>query len=658
MLGNTATLNIEVAVDADGSIKVLRQIGNEIDKSAKTGEKSFKRMNRTLGNFNRTAINVYRNVGALAGAYGLMRLSGSFLAAATESENFRVRLNTTLGSIEEGGRLFQEMSDYAASVPFQYNEIMSAATSLTGVMKGGVDEIAVWMPMIGDLAAVAGLSIEETTAQVIRMYSGGAGAADLFRDQGVLAMMDFEAGVSYSVEETKRKMFAAWNAVDSKFKGITNDLAQTWTGVMSMFGDRWFQFRNMVMDAGPFDILKEGAIEALQHIQNLQEEGRLDIWAYTMATGVIEAIRLMIDVFSIFNTIIAETKVAFGGTVEWISSIRIRALTQDIDDAWTKISKLSIKLNDPIKLDIKTGEYTGNNSAIKRQFELIDEYQKKLDFWKTALKGAVMQVDDQNDSMARLDEILASANKKLDEYINLMGKPKGTLGSGVGGIAGESSGGNGGNAPAALAARQEAAEDATEAVIGSAKVAQDAWMEASRAMSNSFQVFFVDAITGQLDDLGDYILSFLNQIGYAMSSMFADQGADLLTGFAKSLVPSPTSPVAPPSARPRHLYAAGGWITEPVVGRGVRSGDEYSIAEREPELVLPPGRLGGGDTTVNVQVINNTKEEATVSQEEGPDGQMLMRIVIGQVADDIRSGGAAGKAIEQTYGIRRRGAII
>ena len=99
--------------------------------------------------------------------------------------------------------MFETMSKFAAKVPFEYEKIMSSATALAGVMEGGVDEVEQWMPMISDLAAVSRLSIEETTGQIIRMYSAGAAAADLFRERGITAMLGFQAGARYTAEETR-----------------------------------------------------------------------------------------------------------------------------------------------------------------------------------------------------------------------------------------------------------------------------------------------------------------------------------------------------------------------------------------------------------------------------------------------------------------------
>lgn len=230
----------------------------------------------------------------LAGGAGAGLIARSFLTAAKTSEGFRVRLNTLLGTVEEGNRLFDDMSDFAGRVPQTYEEIMGTATSLAGVMRGGVDEIKEWMPMITDLAAVTGMSLQETTGQVIRMYSAGAASADMFRERGVLAMMGFRAKVSYTAEQTQEMMFKAWNAVDSKFKGVTAALARTWTGMMSMLGDAWFQFRNEVMEAGVFDFMKAGVNLLLSEIDKTKKEGDMGSWAQKMSDTTTRAFETMI----------------------------------------------------------------------------------------------------------------------------------------------------------------------------------------------------------------------------------------------------------------------------------------------------------------------------------------------------------------------------
>lgn len=233
--------------------------------------------------------------GALAG-WGLKTLYKNFIDAASTSENYRIRLKILLGSVKEGSRLFVEMGKYAAKVPFQYKEIMGSATALAGVMKNGVDDVVKWTPLIGDLAAASGLSFEETTSQVIRMYSAGAASADLFRERGILAMLGFQAGVSYSAEETRQKMFEAWESSESRFKGATRQMESSWKGLISMFQDFWFRMRNYVMDSGLFEYLKTGLQNTLDRIKKLEESGTLKAWAQKISDAVVSVIEKINDI--------------------------------------------------------------------------------------------------------------------------------------------------------------------------------------------------------------------------------------------------------------------------------------------------------------------------------------------------------------------------
>jgi len=250
MAGNLGTLYVGIKTD-------INQLKTGLT-GAKRHVESFSHMARNRFNAVTSAVTgLYGKIAILAGGYGLAKLSTSFLDAARTSENYEVRLKVLLGSVEEGNRLFEEMSKYAGKVPFEFEKIMGAATQLTGVMKGGVDEVTKWMPLIGDLAAASGLGIEKTTEQVIRMYSAGAASADLFRERGITAMLGFQAGVSYSAEETRQRLIEAWEDPQSKFKNATGEMAKTWDGLMSMLSDKWFQFRNIIMKAGVFDELKK-----------------------------------------------------------------------------------------------------------------------------------------------------------------------------------------------------------------------------------------------------------------------------------------------------------------------------------------------------------------------------------------------------------------
>uniref|UniRef100_A0A6M3IFZ8 Putative tail protein n=1 Tax=viral metagenome TaxID=1070528 RepID=A0A6M3IFZ8_9ZZZZ len=212
----------------------------------------------------------------LAGGVGLMLLSRSFLRAADTAEQYRTRLRVMLGSQKEGNRMFKEMADLAAKVPKTYEEIMDAATTLTGVMKGGVDEVKRWMPLIVDLASATGMTVQAVTGQVMRMYSAGSSAADMFRERGILSMLGFQYGIKYSIEETRKMLMEAWTAPISRFRGASKELAKDWTGITSMMSDKWFKFRTAIMDSGPFQALKITLAGVNEKIDEMIDTGKFD----------------------------------------------------------------------------------------------------------------------------------------------------------------------------------------------------------------------------------------------------------------------------------------------------------------------------------------------------------------------------------------------
>lgn len=306
-------LTVRLKADGSGLVGEVRVSERELERLGKSGTSAERGMSR-LGrgaDFARRQLQQMRNHanrlgGALTSLRGIVAglgagfLAKSFIDAASTAEQFRVRLNVLLRSVSEGNRLFDEMATFASRVPFEYQEIMGAATQLAGIMSGGVDEIVQWIPLIGDLAAASGFGIRETTEQVSRMLSAGAASADLFRERGILAMLGFTAGVSVSAEETKRRLMEAWKSTTSQFRGATDLLARTWVGAMSMLSDKWFQFRNQIMDAGLFDFLKAlvGAFDADLGGAMRDNQRMAKRWSEAVINGienVVKAVGVMAD---------------------------------------------------------------------------------------------------------------------------------------------------------------------------------------------------------------------------------------------------------------------------------------------------------------------------------------------------------------------------
>lgn len=262
-----ASISLHTAAFSEGVKKAtsgLSQISKSSTKAASSVKKTSSAISNGFKNIGKTAKGLGSSIVVLnqgvellnTGLMALRQLIGgtasAFIEAASKSEQFRIRIDTALGSVSEGSRLFKEMTKYAAQVPFQFEHIMESATALAPIVEGGVAGVQKQMRMIGDLAALTGLSLREATGNFIKMYSAGAAAADLFRERGILPLLGFLPKVSYGVAETRRKLEESAKMIE----GITGRLAMTWDGQVSMMQDKWFLFRKAIMDSGPFNFMK------------------------------------------------------------------------------------------------------------------------------------------------------------------------------------------------------------------------------------------------------------------------------------------------------------------------------------------------------------------------------------------------------------------
>ena len=169
-------------------------------------------------------------------------------------ENLRTRLKFLLKNTNEGAKAFENMTKFASKVPFSLEQIQSGAGILATVTDNA-DDLQKMLEITGNVAAVTGLDFRTASEQIQRSFSAGIGAADLFREKGVRNMLGFKAGATVSIEETVQA-FERVFARGGRFGQATDELAQTFEGTLSMIGDKVFNFKKVLLEAGFFDELK------------------------------------------------------------------------------------------------------------------------------------------------------------------------------------------------------------------------------------------------------------------------------------------------------------------------------------------------------------------------------------------------------------------
>jgi hypothetical protein len=129
-----------------------------------------------------------------------------------------------------------------------------------------------------------------------------------------------------------------------------------------------------------------------------------------------------------------------------------------------------------------------------------------------------------------------------------------------------------------------------------AKGVSEAWEQGAVDMEAAFKEGFFAVMSFEFENLEDIAIGVLKSIQKMLNEiLWALARAAILRGIGDWFGGSTTS------------LQHGGWITEPVVGVGVRSGSTYTIAEKAPEYVSPEKQVGGaagpgGSLTINVPV--------------------------------------------------------
>ena len=285
-----ADIKYTVTVDAKGAASEVKKFDNAVDGLGKTTPKTSSALSGLWKEFAKGMLAGASVAAVIHGLSKAMRtIPAAFLDAAVVTENYTVRLETLLGSQKAAADAMSYFQEVAAGVPFTLEAVIDAGTKVTAF---GL-EFRKWTPIVADLAAVMGLSLPEAASALGRAFAGGAGAADIFRERGILNIIKDSALMKRGIDDLSKVslpefrdiMYETFTDQGGKIAGGADKLAKTWSGTISMIQDKWFQMRQKVMEAGIFDTLKEQLESLNKKLQEFVDSGQLEEWANRAAKG-------------------------------------------------------------------------------------------------------------------------------------------------------------------------------------------------------------------------------------------------------------------------------------------------------------------------------------------------------------------------------------
>jgi len=245
----------------------------------------------------------------------------SLIKAASDVENLNIRFAFLFGNVKEGTKAFNTLINFAAKVPFSLEEISEASGNLAVVAKDA-EELNEVLKVTGNVAAVTGLDFALTATQIQRSFAGGIAAADVFRERGVRALLGFKAGMTITAEETKKRFFEVFGP-NGKFGKATEVLATSFSGTLSMLGDKLFKFKLQTNEAGFFDFIKNSLVVVNKLIeQNSQAMGGFASMVGTTLVNVIkQAMMGVARLLDLFSLVFKAVALGIGGMVDLIKAL-------------------------------------------------------------------------------------------------------------------------------------------------------------------------------------------------------------------------------------------------------------------------------------------------------------------------------------------------
>ena len=293
--------------------ELIALLGFKIDneEAARRYEDRLNKLTKSLGDFAATA-GRFAGVAAGAMATGFGLLGKSVITTSAQFETFQATLETIEGSSEKAKASLDWISEFGKTTPYEVSQVTAAFVKLKAY---GIDPIANdVLRVLGDTAAAMGKTLDQA---VEAFADASTGEFERLKEFGIKASTQGDQ-VTFSWTKNGQEMTKTVkkNATEirqflletmgDRFAGAMDRQSKTFRGITSNLADSWTDFQRRIGDAGFFANITSKLQSLLDLVNRLDKEGRLDEWA----TSISNALSSTADVLWAIGTRIAQN-VAF-----------------------------------------------------------------------------------------------------------------------------------------------------------------------------------------------------------------------------------------------------------------------------------------------------------------------------------------------------------
>jgi len=394
---------------ADKKIRLL--VKAEVNKAIQDLNKTEKSTNKlTLA-----ARKAMKAFAGLASAAALGAVVKSSVQTSAQFETLETRLVALKGSVDEGRKSFDFFNKVAATTPFQLANVVEAGAQLEAF---GADSTET-LKAVADLAAFMGTDIVEAAGAFGRAFAGGAGAADVLRDRGVLTQVKLKTGFDdlskMTLPQFRKALTDTLTDPEGNIAGATDLLAQTFSGLVSNFQDSVSQLQDSIGDLlapaikDVVKFLKEGIDDLTDAFKELNETAIETTLRKLKELGV-EDENVLRTIADLERDVALQRQKAIGEQLEGLGSVTEMS------------SKISEELNNQSRLQVQLGEAEKEKDELAAKgFRRTRDENKRLTELRTnvidSLESQINASDTQIEQLAEQIRLQKEFNQLQDSIV-------------------------------------------------------------------------------------------------------------------------------------------------------------------------------------------------------------------------------------------------
>ena len=369
-------------------------------RSVRDLEKNTKDYNRAADNMRGQTRGLIANLGSLRNKIlvysfalgGAVAIMNKFVQAASGFEDVRARLVGLTGGVDQAEKAFLAFNEIAKTTPFALQDVVNAGAQLEAF--GLNSELT--LQATSDLAAFMGTTATEAASALGRAFAGGAGAADILRERGILQLIKDSQGIKdltkLTLPQFRKALIDAMTDPDGRISGSADRLSETFTGAFTNMQDAITTF------AATIGSLVSEDLKAL--VNGTEDFFRsLDIKRLKEFTTTLVTFSFLVATFK-FGQFIA------GLNKARIATMRLNAMMATASFMTGKFSKAIIALGAILTIDffVKRADlFNDLSESIDDNANASNNAKNELEKYKQGLLNTTTAVDGMNQSV--LDSI-------------------------------------------------------------------------------------------------------------------------------------------------------------------------------------------------------------------------------------------------------------